>query len=67
MTSVEPCIPHPIYYVLLSFTEKVCSKDMTTKGIVPIAVGAALAALVFIVVIAYIIGRKRRYQGYEAL
>jgi len=36
--------------------------------IVPIAVGAALAALVVIVLIAYLIGRIRsRRQSYEAL
>ncbi|XP_064639578.1 lysosome-associated membrane glycoprotein 1-like isoform X2 [Lineus longissimus] len=43
-----------------------CAAD-GTSGIVPIAVGAALAALVVIVLIAYIIGRRKRYQGYEAL
>ena len=42
----------------------------TTKGpgnndIVPIAVGCALAGLVLIVLIAYIIGRRKSHRGYE--
>ena len=36
-----------------------CSHDLPNNIIVPIAVGAALAGLVIIVVIAYIIGRFR--------
>ena len=46
-----------------------CSADTKGSKIVPIAVGAALAGLVIIVLIAYIIGRLRsRKQGsYEAL
>ena len=50
-------------------TEAICSEDNQDNKIVPIAVGAALAGLVIIVLIAYIIGRLRsRKQGsYEAL
>lgn len=46
-----------------------CAEDIKGSKIVPIAVGAALAGLVIIVLIAYIIGRLRsRKQGsYEAL
>ncbi|XP_059139934.1 lysosome-associated membrane glycoprotein 1-like [Physella acuta] len=45
-----------------------CSADEETSSVVPIAVGAALAALVIIVLIAYLIGRKRsRKQGYESV
>ncbi|CAG5134095.1 unnamed protein product, partial [Candidula unifasciata] len=45
-----------------------CPKDEETSSIVPIAVGAALAGLVIIVLIAYLIGRKRsRKTGYETV
>ncbi|BFZ06063.1 hypothetical protein BsWGS_09102 [Bradybaena similaris] len=43
-----------------------CPSDESSSSIVPIAVGAALAGLVIIVLIAYLIGRKRsRKTGYE--
>ncbi|KAK3095725.1 hypothetical protein FSP39_018121 [Pinctada imbricata] len=42
-----------------------CAKDDETNSIVPIAVGAALAGLVIIVLIAYLIGRRRSRSGYE--
>jgi len=43
-----------------------CSNE--TSDIVPIAVGCALAALVVIVLIAYVIGRRRnRARGYESM
>lgn len=46
-----------------------CDNDVKGSKIVPIAVGAALAGLVIIVLIAYIIGRlrSRRQSSYEAL
>ncbi|GFN73994.1 hypothetical protein PoB_000050000 [Plakobranchus ocellatus] len=45
-----------------------CSADEDTSSVVPIAVGAALAGLVVIVLIAYLIGRKRtRKTGYESV
>ncbi|KAL5004540.1 hypothetical protein ScPMuIL_017996 [Solemya velum] len=44
-----------------------CTDDSKTNSIVPIAVGAALAALVVIVLIAYLIGRRRRNKGYESV
>lgn len=46
-----------------------CSQDIKGSKIVPIAVGAALAGLVIIVLIAYIIGRlrSRKQSSYEAL
>jgi lysosomal-associated membrane protein 1/2 len=48
---------------------EVCnSGDNDTSEIVPIAVGCALAALVVIVLIAYVIGRRRnRARGYESM
>lgn len=42
-----------------------CPLDTESNSIVPIAVGAALAGLVIIVLIAYLIGRKRSRGGYE--
>ena len=45
-----------------------CSADEDTSSVVPIAVGAALAGLVVIVLIAYLIGRRRsRQTGYESV
>ncbi|KAH9496908.1 Lysosome-associated membrane glycoprotein 1 [Bulinus truncatus] len=45
-----------------------CSADEETSSVVPIAVGAALAGLVVIVLIAYLIGRRRsRKAGYESV
>jgi len=45
-----------------------CPADEDTSSIVPIAVGAALAGLVIIVLIAYLIGRRRaRQTGYESV
>ncbi|XP_059377509.1 lysosome-associated membrane glycoprotein 2 isoform X3 [Carassius carassius] len=43
-----------------------CSMDDTSL-LIPIIVGAALAGLIFIVVIAYVIGRQRTYVGYQTL
>jgi len=46
-----------------------CSADdILTSDIVPIAVGCALAALVVVVLIAYLIGRRRaRQRGYQSV
>jgi len=47
---------------------KVCAADETVENnIVPIAVGCALAALVVIVVIAYLISRKKMRSEYQAM
>ena len=44
-----------------------CPADDATD-VVPIAVGAALAGLVVIVLVAYLIGRKRsRARGYQSV
>merc|ERR1712140_15981 len=43
-----------------------CPADQVSN-IVPIAVGAALGALVIIVLIAYFIGRSRNKRGYESV
>lgn len=45
-----------------------CKLDIRTSDLVPIVVGACLAALVIIVLIAYLIGRQRaRRQGYASV
>ena len=52
------------FSIIVGITE--CPADDKTNSVVPIAVGAALAGLVIIVLIAYLIGRKRsRQSGYE--
>jgi len=44
-----------------------CPADTETDNYVPIAVGAALAALVVIVLVAYLISRTRNRGGYESV
>lgn len=52
---------------LVPFAAIQCPADDATD-VVPIAVGAALAGLVVIVLIAYLIGRKRsRARGYQSV
>uniref|UniRef100_A0A914UI92 Lysosome-associated membrane glycoprotein 2-like transmembrane domain-containing protein n=1 Tax=Plectus sambesii TaxID=2011161 RepID=A0A914UI92_9BILA len=49
-------------------TSELCDHDVRTSDIVPIVVGACLAALVIIVLIAYLIGRARaKRQGYASV
>ncbi|KAM6952787.1 lysosome-associated membrane glycoprotein 2 isoform 2-T2 [Lycodopsis pacificus] len=43
-----------------------CSLD-DTSILIPVIVGAALAGLILIVVIAYVIGRRKTYVGYQTL
>ncbi|KRY90022.1 Lysosome-associated membrane glycoprotein 1 [Trichinella pseudospiralis] len=48
------------------FAEEKCSADLMTSDLIPIIIGAALAILVVIVLVAYLIGRARtRRQTYE--
>ncbi|XP_062440449.1 lysosome-associated membrane glycoprotein 2 isoform X2 [Rhea pennata] len=47
-------------------TAQECSMDDDTI-LIPIVVGAALAGLIVIIVIAYIIGRRKSYAGYQTL
>jgi lysosomal-associated membrane protein 1/2 len=42
-----------------------CSSDSKVNNLVPIIVGACLGGLILIVLIAYLIGRKRSRHGYE--
>lgn len=43
-----------------------CSLD-DDSILIPIVVGAALAGLIVIIVVAYIIGRRKSYAGYQTL
>ena len=43
-----------------------CAMD-DSSILIPIIVGAALAGLILIVVIAYMIGRRKTYVGYQTL
>lgn len=43
-----------------------CQMDQD-QMLIPIIVGAALAGLVLIVLIAYLIGRKRSHAGYQTI
>lgn len=48
------------------FSAEDCKADEPDNFIVPIAVGVALAVLIIIVLLAYVIGRKRsQTSGYE--
>jgi hypothetical protein len=46
---------------------QICEEDKQPNNIVPIAVGAALAALVVIVLILYLIGRRKHQRGYQTV
>lgn len=50
------------------FAPELCDHDVRTSDIVPIVVGACLAGLVIIVLVAYLIGRARaKRQGYASV
>ena len=44
-----------------------CDADKAANNIVPIAVGAALAVLVIIVLVLYLIGRRKHQKGYQTV
>ena len=64
------CVVYEAAVIVLHLARS-CLADTTGKAnkIVPIAVGAALAGLVVVVLIAYLIGRlrSRKQSSYEAL
>ncbi|CAF3175995.1 unnamed protein product [Rotaria socialis] len=48
--------------------EKVCAADIAkNSNLIPIIVGACLAVLVIIVLVAYLIGRRRSRNGYQSV
>jgi hypothetical protein len=53
---------------LLFILEKVCAADIDkNSNVIPIIVGACLAVLVVIVLVAYLIGRRRNRNGYQSV
>lgn len=54
-----------IYLLCVSVAEE-CQMDQN-QMIIPIIVGAALAGLVLITLIAYLIGKRRSHAGYQAI
>lgn len=57
---------HPEFNPNQAFEQ--CSKDLRTSDLVPIIVGAFLAGMVIIVLVAYLIGRARaKRQGYASV
>jgi len=46
---------------------EICEEDKVPNNVVPIAVGAALAALVVLVLIMYLIGRRKHQRGYTTV
>lgn len=45
----------------------ICQDDTTVSNLVPIIVGACLGGLIVIVLVAYLIGRRRSRRGYESV
>jgi len=53
------------FFVLL---EKVCTMDIfRSSNLIPIIVGVCLAVLVIVVLVAYLIGRRRNRNGYQSV
>nr|CAB3263375.1 lysosome-associated membrane glycoprotein 1 [Phallusia mammillata] len=48
-------------------TAETCAADMTKNVIIPIVVGCALGGLIIIIIIAYLIGRRRIKHRYESM
>lgn len=61
--SSPPC---PFSRVLFCLSAEECQLDEDDM-LIPIVVGAALAGLVVIVLLAYLIGRKRSHAGYQSI
>lgn len=60
-------MPGLVPNVILSLSSvEECQLDENNM-LIPIIVGAALAGLVLIVLIAYLIGRKRSHAGYQTI
>jgi len=48
-------------------TSEICEGDKIPNNVVPIAVGAALAGLVVLVLVMYLIGRRQHQRGYQTV
>lgn len=60
-----PQICPPVFFIEILSAEE-CQLDEDDM-LIPIIVGAALAGLVLIVLLAYLIGRKRSHAGYQTI
>jgi hypothetical protein len=50
------------------FIEKMCPRDIfRSPNFIPIIVGVCLGILVIVVLIAYLIGRRRNRNGYQSV
>lgn len=58
-------MPFPLS-LILSYSAEECELDKDDL-LIPIAVGAALAGLVLVVLLAYLIGRRRSHAGYQTI
>ena len=56
------------FLISILILETICSADVKKdSNLIPIIVGGCLAALVIIVLVAYIIGRRRSRDGYQSV
>lgn len=53
-------------FVVISCSAEDCALDEDNM-LIPIVVGTALAGLVLVVLLAYLIGRKRSHAGYQTI
>jgi lysosomal-associated membrane protein 1/2 len=54
--------------ISICILEVVCKADVDkNSNLIPIIVGACLAVLVVIVLVAYLIGRRRNRNGYQSV
>jgi lysosomal-associated membrane protein 1/2 len=57
-----------IFCCFFFFIEKVCTMDyFKSSNLIPIIVGICLGILVIIVLVAYLIGRRRNRNGYQSV
>lgn len=59
-------LPPSLSSRFVSVLAEVCELDEDDM-LIPIIVGAALAVLVLIVILAYVIGRNRSHAGYQTI
>jgi predicted permease len=68
MVCIQKTKKKKICFICILFLEKVCTDDLNkNSNLIPIIVGACLAALVVIVLIAYLLGRRRSRNGYQSV
>jgi hypothetical protein len=56
------------FLLTFDFIEKVCTMDyFKSSNLIPIIVGVVLAILVIVILVAYLIGRRRNRNGYQSV